>query len=181
MANLLNLSEVDCIFISYDEPNAEKNWIDLEEKCFWAQRVHGVKGSDECHKTAANLSNSDWFITVDADNIVDPKFFELTLDLDTFPETVAFSWPGLNIVNGLRYGNGSLKLWRKDYVLGMKTHEAADDDSGQVDFCWEDRYRPRDCACAAYHRNDGRGSWHGRQPQQTTRHHPTRGLCRASR
>jgi len=140
--NKINLSEIDCVFISYDEPNAEKNWIDLEEKCFWAQRVHGVKGSDECHKAAANLANSEWFITVDADNIVDPKFFELELDLDTFPETVTFSWPGLNIVNGLRYGNGSLKVWRKDFVLDMKSHEAADVNTSQVDFCWEERYRP---------------------------------------
>ena len=142
MGNKIKLSEIDCVFISYDEPNAEKNWIDLEEKCFWAQRVHGVKGSDECHKAAANLANSEWFITVDADNIVDPKFFDLELDLDTFPETVAFSWPGLNVVNGLRYGNGSLKVWRKDFVLAMKSHEAADEATNQVDFCWEDRYRP---------------------------------------
>jgi hypothetical protein len=26
--------------------------------------------------------------------------------------------------------------------MGMKTHEAADKDDGQVDFCWEDGYRP---------------------------------------
>ena len=140
MGNKINLSEIDCVFISYDEPNAEKNWIDLEEKCFWAQRVHGVKGSDECHKAAANLSNSEWFITVDADNIVDPKFFEQNIEVPSF--TQAVSWPGLNIVNGLRYGNGSLKMWRKDFVLNMKTHEAADQDSGQVDFCWEEGYLP---------------------------------------
>ena len=138
MGNKIKLSEIDCVFISYDEPNAEKNWIDLEEKCFWAQRVHGVKGSDECHKAAANLANSEWFITVDADNIVDPKFFEQNIEVPSF--TQAVSWPGLNIVNGLRYGNGSLKMWRKDFVLNMKTHEAADQDSGQVDFCWEEGY-----------------------------------------
>ena len=140
MGNKIKISDVDCVFISYDEPNAEKNWIDLEEKCFWAQRVHGVNGSDECHKAAANLANSEWFVTVDADNIVDPKFFDLTVDI---PEsTHAVSWPGLNVVNGLRYGNGSLKMWRKDFVLNMKTHEAADTDNGQVDFCWEEGYRP---------------------------------------
>ena len=141
MGNQIKLSEIDCIFISYDEPNAEKNWIDLEEKCFWAQRVHGVKGSDECHKAAASLSNTDWFITVDADNIVDTKFFELELDLDKYPDTLGFSWPGLNMINGLRYGNGSLKIWQKDQVLAMKTHEAAEDAKGLVDFCWEEGYR----------------------------------------
>ena len=131
---------MDCIFISYDEPNAEYNWADLRDKCMWAERVHGVKGSDECHKAAAELSNTDWFITVDADNIVDPTFFDQVIDIPAGAK--AFSWPGVNIVNGLRYGNGSLKVWHKDFVLGMKTHEAADKDNGAVDFCWEDEYRP---------------------------------------
>jgi hypothetical protein len=136
----LNLAEIDCIFISYDEPNAEANWADLRSKCMWAERVHGVKGSDECHKAAANLSTTDWFITVDADNIVDPKFFDQTISVPAGAR--AFSWPGVNVINGLQYGNGSLKVWHKDFVLGMRTHEAADSANGQVDFCWEDGYRP---------------------------------------
>jgi hypothetical protein len=41
----------------------------------------------------------------------------------------------------LRYGNGGLKIWRKDFVLNMRTHENSDSDRGQVDFCWEDGYR----------------------------------------
>lgn len=138
--NKINISELDCIFISYDEPNAEYNWADLNSKCMWAERVHGVKGSDECHKAAANLSNTEWFVTVDADNIVDSKFFDLSFDLP--PGAKAFSWPGANIINGLHYGNGSLKVWNKEFVLNMKTHESATSQQGQVDFCWEDGYRP---------------------------------------
>ena len=136
----LIIAELDCIFISYDEPNAERNWADLSNKCMWAKRVHGVKGSDECHKEAARQSETEWFITVDADNIVDTNFFDLEIDLPIGAQ--AFSWPGVNIINGLRYGNGSLKVWRKDFVLNMKTHEASEVIKGQVDFCWEDGYRP---------------------------------------
>jgi hypothetical protein len=136
----LIIAELDCIFISYDEPNAERNWADLSYKCMWAKRVHGVKGSDECHKEAARQSETEWFITVDADNIVDTNFFDLEVDLPIGAQ--AFSWPGVNIINGLRYGNGSLKVWRKDFVLNMKTHEASEGNKGQVDFCWEDGYRP---------------------------------------
>jgi hypothetical protein len=138
--NKLTISELDCIFISYDEPNAEGHWADLRSKCIWADRVHGVKGSDECHKAAARLSNTDWFVTVDADNMIDEKFFEQTVELSEGAK--AFSWPGVNIINGLRYGNGSLKLWNKEFVLNMKTHEASITKEGQVDFCWEDGYRP---------------------------------------
>jgi hypothetical protein len=136
----INIAEVDCVFISYDEPNAEYNWADLSNHCMWAKRVHGVKGSDECHKSAANQSDTEWFVTVDGDNIVNPKFFEQIIEIPS--NTHAMSWPGLNSVNGLRYGNGSLKIWRKDFVLNMKTHESAVEDKGQVDFCWESGYRP---------------------------------------
>ena len=136
----LHIAELDCIFISYDEPNAEDHWADLLEKCPWAVRVHGVKGSDACHKAAAELSNTEWLITVDADNIVDTAFFDQEIDIPAGAQ--AFSWPGVNIINGLRYGNGSLKVWRKEFLLNMKSHEAADKAQGEVDFCWEDGYRP---------------------------------------
>ena len=131
--------EFDVFFLSYDEPHADVNYADLCNKVPWAKRIHGVKGSDHAHQAAAEQSETDWVLTVDADNIVDPKFFDL--DLDMPPEIRAFSWCGRNNVNGLRYGNGGLKLWHKDHVLKMKTHENADSDRAQVDFCWEEGYR----------------------------------------
>lgn len=137
------VNEFDVVFISYDEDNCEENWTDLEQKVPWAKRVHGVKGSDAAHKAAAELSETDMFVSVDADNIVDPTFFDLELDLDNPKfKGKALSWAAQNIVNNLEYGNGGLKLWPKQYVLDMKTHEHADagDARNQVDFCWEDSY-----------------------------------------
>jgi len=137
------MNELDVIFISYDEDNCEENWQDLQNKVPWAKRVHGVEGSDAAHKAAANLSGTDRFISVDADNIVDTSFFDLELDFD-HPKLhgKAVSWAAQNYVNGLEYGNGGLKCWPKEYVLNMKTHEHADTDDkrNQVDFCWEDSY-----------------------------------------
>jgi len=57
------------------------------------------------------------------------------------PKIQVYGWCGRNAINGLRYGNGGLKIWRKDFVLNMKTHENSNSDRGQVDFCWEDGYR----------------------------------------
>lgn len=138
----LNLAEVDCIFLSYDEPNAERNYADLVNKAPWAKRVHGIKGSDAAHKTCARLSDTEYFITVDADNIVDPKFFDLEIDLDKLPkkDKTQLSWAGKNIINGLVYGNGGLKCWTREFVLNMKTHEDAENNTNQVDFCWQDNY-----------------------------------------
>jgi hypothetical protein len=138
----ISISELDCIFISYDEPNADRNYADLLSKAPWAKRVHGVKGSDAAHKAAAELSDTERFITVDGDNIVDPKFFDIELDFIGTPSLRGkqLSWCGKNIINGLVYGNGGLKSWTQDYVLNMRTHEAADSDKSQVDFCWSDDY-----------------------------------------
>jgi hypothetical protein len=132
--------EFDVVFISYDEPNADVNYADLCHKVPWAKRVHGVKGSDACHKAAAELSETDWFVTVDADNLVDPAFFSLDLEMSN-PKIQVYGWCGRNVINGLRYGNGGVKIWKKDFVLNMKTHEVSDSDRAQVDFCWEDGYQ----------------------------------------
>jgi len=136
----MKIVEFDIVFLSYDEPNADLHYADLCAKAPWAKRVHGVKGSDHAHKAAAELSETEWFITVDADNIVDPSFFDLDLDMKD-PKIQVYGWCGRNKINGLRYGNGGIKIWKKDFVLNMKTHENSESDRGQVDFCWEEGYK----------------------------------------
>jgi hypothetical protein len=141
---MIKIIEQDIIFLSYDEPNAEKNYADLCAKVPWAKRVHGVKGSDAAHKACAALSETEYFVTVDADNIVDPKFLEVEIDLSALGLTSenVFSWCGRIHVNGLMYGNGGLKLWTRKFVNEMKTHENSDptDLKGKVEFCFDDRY-----------------------------------------
>ena len=70
----MKIIDYDIIYLSFDEPNAEKNYADLCSKVPWAKRVHGVEGSDAAHKACAEISETDRFITVDGDNIVDQKF-----------------------------------------------------------------------------------------------------------
>ena len=141
---MIKIIEQDIIFLSYDEPNAEKNYADLCAKVPWAKRVHGVKGSDAAHKACAALSETEYFVTVDADNIIDPKFLEVEIDLSALGLTSenVFSWCGKVHVNGLMYGNGGLKLWTRKFVNEMKTHENSDptDLKGKVEFCFDNRY-----------------------------------------
>lgn len=140
----IKIAEQDIIYLSYDEPNAEKNYADLCSKIPWAKRVHGVKGSDAAHKACANLSETEYFITVDGDNVVDPEFINVEVDLDELgltPDHV-FSWCGRINVNGLMYGNGGLKMWTRKFVTNMRTHENSDptDTKGLVEFCFDDNY-----------------------------------------
>jgi len=134
------ISEFDIFYISYDEPRKEEFWAKLLDIAPWAKRVDGVKGFDSAHKAAANASETDRFITVDGDNIIYPEFLELELDIPEKYEDCVLSWNSVNVINGLAYGNGGLKLWTKDFVLGMRTHENADSEDEKLDFCWKDKY-----------------------------------------
>jgi len=140
----IRIAEQDIIYLSYDEPNAEKNYADLCSKIPWAKRVHGVKGSDAAHKACAALSETEYFVTVDGDNIVDPEFINVEIDLEELGLTQdhVFSWCGKVNVNNLMYGNGGLKLWTRKFVNNMRTHENSDpsDTKGLVEFCFDDRY-----------------------------------------
>ena len=110
----------------------------------WAKRVHGVKGSDAAHKACAAESDTEYFVTVDADNIIDPAFLNVEIDLDALglDDSYVFSWCGKVHVNGLMYGNGGLKLWTRKFVNEMKTHENSvdGDERGKVEFCFDDKY-----------------------------------------
>jgi len=138
------ITDFDIIFVSYDEDNADENWADLKKKCPWAKRVHGIYGSDAAHKAAANASSTERFTTCDGDTIIKPEFFNITI-----PEPLALdmkktiSWSSKNYVNGLIYGNGSLKCWTKPFVMNMRTHEESDQPKNKVEFCFEEGYTQR--------------------------------------
>jgi len=144
MNDPIRIAEQDIIFLSYDEPNAERNYADLCQKIPWAKRVHGVKGSDAAHKACANLSETEYFVTVDADNVINQEFLNQTVDIDELGLTSdhVFSWCGKVHVNGLMYGNGGLKLWNKRFVKNMRTHENSEKDNAAalVEFCFDDLY-----------------------------------------
>jgi hypothetical protein len=144
MSKQLKLSDYDFVFLSYDEPNADENYENLQKQVPWAKRVHGVKGSDAAHKTCANLSETDRLVIVDGDNFVYGDLLYQTLEVtdDIALSNTVFSWPSYNVINGLIYGNGGIKFWPKDAILNMQTHEASDptDLKSQVDFCWTMNY-----------------------------------------
>ena len=136
----LNISELDCFFLSYDEPNREKHWALLLEIAPWAKRVDGIKGFDAAHKQCAIGSDTEYLITVDGDNQVRPYFFDLSLTVPDQLRDCVLSWNSVNEINGLVYGNGGVKIWPKQFLLNMKSHENAESESHAVDFCWDEKY-----------------------------------------
>ena len=136
MADRTRISDLDFVYISFKEPNKEQNWADLKNKVPWAKRVDGVVGLDSAHKAAADVSETDFFISVDGDNIIDEKFLLETLDWSKTNKKAVHRWRAKNNINGLVYGNGGLVGWHRQTCKEMKTHENADTQENQIDFCW---------------------------------------------
>ena len=136
MADRTRISDLDFVYISFKEPNKEQNWADLKNKVPWAKRVDGVVGFDSAHKAAADVSETDFFISVDGDNIIDEKFLLETLDWSKTNKKAVHRWRAKNNINGLVYGNGGLVGWHRETCKEMKTHENADTQENQIDFCW---------------------------------------------
>ena len=136
MADKVRVSDLDFVYISYQEPNKEENWADLLSKIPWAKRVDGVKGFDNAHKAAAEKAKTDFFISIDGDNIIDESFLLQTLDWSKTNPKAVHRWRARNNVNNLVYGNGGLVGWTRETCLQMKTHENAKDEKAEIDFCW---------------------------------------------
>jgi hypothetical protein len=141
----IDVADLDCIYLTYDEPEKEQYWIKIKNMVPWAKRVDGVKGSDAAHKAAAASSDTDRFILIDGDNIPDPSFFNQTLVLpDQEYENAVFRWRARNHVNGLMYGNGGLSSWTRDYVTDGRNETV-------VEFCFDPRYwAMHDCYSTTY-------------------------------
>lgn len=149
---IIDVADLDCIYLTYDEPKKEEFWVTIQNLVPWAKRVDGVKGSDAAHKAAADASDTERFILIDGDNLPDPEFFNLQLALDNSNRDCVFRWRARNAINGLMYGNGGMSCWTKDFVYKMKTHEASDGTAeNDVEFCFYPNYwAMNDCYSTTY-------------------------------
>jgi hypothetical protein len=121
-----NPKPYDIFFISYNEPKAEENYQRLINRFPRAKRINGVKGIHNAHIAAANLSSTEMFWVVDADALITRKFnFEFNYvpyyhkgERDILLDTVHV-WCSTNLVNGLIYGYGGVKLLPRQKTIDM--------------------------------------------------------------
>ena len=158
----IDIADLDCIYLTYDEPEREEFWVKIRNMIPWARRVDGVKGSDAAHKAAAEASTTERFILIDGDNLPNEQFFNLTLELpDEQWESAVFRWRARNHVNGLMYGNGGLSSWTRTFVNNMRTHESTDGRAEtEVEFCFDPLYWPmHDCYSTTYPNGSAFHAW----------------------
>ena len=67
--NRIDIADLDCIYLTYDEPQKEEFWVKIRNMVPWAKRVDGVKGSDAAHKAAAAASDTERFVLIDGEAV----------------------------------------------------------------------------------------------------------------
>ena len=97
-------------FLSYDEPNAEENWQELQKRYPRSKRLHGISGIQRAHQMCALDCDSTHFFVVDGDNKVDPGF-RFSISSQQFDPKAIHVWRCKNPVNDLVYGYGAIKLF----------------------------------------------------------------------
>ena len=160
--NQVDIADLDCIYLTYDEPQREEFWIRIRNMIPWAKRVDGVAGSDAAHKAAAAASNTERFVLIDGDNLPNENFFNLTLSFpDAQWESAVLRWRARNHINGLMYGNGGLSSWTRTFVNDMRTHEATDGRAAtEVEFCFDPMYwAMHDCYSVTYPNGSAYHAW----------------------
>jgi hypothetical protein len=116
----------DIIFISYNESNADINFLSLQKQFPRVKRVHGVKGIHQAHIKAAELATTEMLWVVDADAIVVDGFDFTVGQIPYYSNnarrmlnTTVHVWRSRNPVNSLEYGYGGVKLLPRKLTLEM--------------------------------------------------------------
>jgi hypothetical protein len=111
----------DVVFISYNEANAEENYLRLLDKCPRAKRVHGIKGIHNAHINAAKMCDTDMIWVVDGDAVIEDDF-NFNLVMSSYDIDCVHVWRSRNPINNLEYGNGGVKLLPRQLTLNMDTN-----------------------------------------------------------
>ena len=125
----------DIIFISYQEPNAEENFKQLQNRFPIAQRVHGVKGIHQAHIEAAKKACTKMFYVVDGDALIEEDF-NFDYKVPEKDMNAVHVWRSKNPVNELVYGYGGVKLLPTNLTLNMNT------ETTDMTTSISDRFRP---------------------------------------
>lgn len=111
---------LDIVFLSYDESNAEKNYLKLKDRFPHAKRVHGIKGIANAHLAASKKAFTRFFYVVDGDASIRDDF-DFSYKPGSGEEGYVHIWqswiPALNIA----YGYGGIKLFNKSFFKNIKS------------------------------------------------------------
>ena len=112
---------LDIVFISNGEPNAEDNWMMLENRILLLEpnkmhRVDRVNGRAAAYHAAARASTTPWFFAVFGKLAIDFRF-DWAWQPDRMQEAKHYIFHARNPVNGLEYGHQAMIAYNRELVL----------------------------------------------------------------
>jgi hypothetical protein len=112
---------LDIVFISNGEPNAEDNWMMLENRILLLEpnklhRVSNVNGRAAAYHAAARASTTPWFFAVFGKLAIDFRF-NWEWQPDRMQQAKHYIFHARNPVNGLEYGHQAMIAYNKELVL----------------------------------------------------------------
>lgn len=110
---------LDIFFLSYDEPNADKNFELLKSRFPHARRIHGIKGIGNAHRAAAKKANTSNFYVVDADAEILSSFHFL-FKPNEHDKHYVHVWYAFNPAIDQSYGYGGVKMFNKKMFSGKE-------------------------------------------------------------
>ncbi|HAG92100.1 MAG TPA: hypothetical protein DCL41_09520 [Bdellovibrionales bacterium] len=128
------------VYLTYDEPLKEERWQTLQKYVPQAIRVDGVEGFDRAHKACLDATTGRRLVIIDGDNELQRAFFKERIPNDLWNSNYVLSWPAVNSINGLIYGNGGIKCWDRDVLENFDSHENAKTKTAALDFCFDTPY-----------------------------------------
>ena len=111
-----NVTPMDIIFISYDEPSAEQRYNKLKAKYPRTKWCRNIKGQTLAYHAAANMSETDYFFAV-FPKLEIADAFDFSFQPDRMKNPCHYIFNCKNPVNGLEYGHGAVLLYNKKLVL----------------------------------------------------------------
>ena len=107
---------MDIVFISYDEPSAEKRYLKLQKRYPRAKWCKGVKGQTLAYISAAAMSDTEYFFAVFPKNEL-VEDFDFTFQPDRLRNPCHYIFDCYIPSIDLRYGWGGVILYNKNLVM----------------------------------------------------------------
>ena len=111
-----DVKPMDIVFISYDEPSAEKRYNELKARFPRAKWCKDVPGQTLAYMTAAMMSETDYFFAV-FPKLEIVESFNFDFQPDRLKNPCHYIFHCKNPVNGLEYGHGAVLLYNKKIVM----------------------------------------------------------------
>ncbi len=110
------VKEMDIIFISYDEPSAEKRYKKLKASFPRAKWCSGIQGQTLAYMKAASMSDTDYFFAVFPKNEL-AEGFDFSFQPDRMRNPCHYIFDCYIPTIDLRYGWGGVILYNKELVM----------------------------------------------------------------